>query len=106
MDKLLCPDPSKRLGSRDINEIKCHQFFAGIDWETLTLTQPPFVPKPLTPSDTQYFDGNPKDSSDPTNEKSDALVESTDAAASAFDRFSYTNALQLGAMTRKLIEET
>jgi len=39
----LC-DPKHRLGT-DINKIKSHPFFAGIDWDNLLSMTPPFVPQ-------------------------------------------------------------
>lgn len=30
--KLLNPDFKERLGARDIDEIKSHEFFAGVSW--------------------------------------------------------------------------
>ena len=33
--KLLCKEPKKRIGVNDMNEIKKHKFFKGIDWNKL-----------------------------------------------------------------------
>ena len=47
IDKLLEPDPAKRLGSgaRGVLEIKEHSFFKGIDWENIRSMKPPLAPK-------------------------------------------------------------
>jgi len=39
--KLLNPDPNKRLGANGFQELKSHQFFDGINWETLYEQEPP-----------------------------------------------------------------
>lgn len=43
IDKLLNPDPAKRLGSgpEGVNEIKKHPFFNGIDWDNILKCQAP-----------------------------------------------------------------
>lgn len=40
IDKLLVLDPKRRLGG-DIEDIKMHSFFDGIDWENLQDMEPP-----------------------------------------------------------------
>ncbi|GAA5925415.1 hypothetical protein JCM10213_008785 [Rhodosporidiobolus nylandii] len=56
MDKLLCSDSSRRLGSKGAAEVKAHPFLADVDWDNL-LTQPvDFVPKVADPESTDYFD--------------------------------------------------
>eukprot|EP00820_Chromera_velia_P028903 Cvel_11978.t1-p1 / transcript=Cvel_11978.t1 / gene=Cvel_11978 / organism=Chromera_velia_CCMP2878 / gene_product=RAC-beta serine/threonine-protein kinase A, putative / transcript_product=RAC-beta serine/threonine-protein kinase A, putative / location=Cvel_scaffold768:16140-17414(-) / protein_length=425 / sequence_SO=supercontig / SO=protein_coding / is_pseudo=false len=53
-------DPAKRLGGgpRDAEEIKCHPFFASLDWHAAAQRrlQPPFKPSISSNTDTQYFD--------------------------------------------------
>lgn len=53
--KLLTVDPSKRLGSGGINEIKKHPWFKQIDWDKVDELPPPFVPK-VKPHSTEYFE--------------------------------------------------
>lgn len=52
ISKLLEPDPALRLGWEGLRN---HQFFDGIDWDTLLDTVPPFVPTLEGPTDTSYF---------------------------------------------------
>lgn len=35
ISKLLERDPTKRLGCKDMNDIKKHDFFKGLDWNNL-----------------------------------------------------------------------
>ncbi|CAM9607588.1 unnamed protein product, partial [Heterosigma akashiwo] len=45
VQQLLEPDPNKRLGSKSTDEIKNHEYFKGIDFDTLAITgKPPFFP--------------------------------------------------------------
>eukprot|EP00127_Corallochytrium_limacisporum_P005412 Clim_evm24s204 gene=Clim_evmTU24s204 len=52
----LLTDSDKRLGRRDVMDIKRHKFFAKLNWERLREYTPPFVPKLSGPTDTRYFD--------------------------------------------------
>jgi len=52
---LLNPDPSKRLGAGDAEEVKSHPFLQGIDWKNLMNEQTPFKPNTSNALDTQYF---------------------------------------------------
>ena len=42
--------------AHDAEDIKCHKFFRGIDWQHLHLMNPPFVPNIRSTEDTHYFD--------------------------------------------------
>jgi len=55
IDRLLCMDPSKRLGSNGSDEIKEHPFFEDIDWGNLLTQEAVFVPKSVDVEDTEYF---------------------------------------------------
>lgn len=50
MQGLLCLDGDKRLGSGNLGmrDLRCHEFFAGIDWDLLEHKRldPPFLPQP------------------------------------------------------------
>ncbi|KAJ1028772.1 hypothetical protein NDA16_001937 [Ustilago loliicola] len=56
MEKLMCTDPKRRLGSAGPEEIKNHPFFNGIDWDNVTAEPGPFVPQVTDPESTDYFD--------------------------------------------------
>jgi protein-serine/threonine kinase len=40
----------------DAEDIRSHRWFRGVDFSSLHLQQPPFVPKVTSPADTRYFD--------------------------------------------------
>eukprot|EP00339_Tiarina_fusa_P016014 CAMPEP_0117007500 /NCGR_PEP_ID=MMETSP0472-20121206/7360_1 /TAXON_ID=693140 ORGANISM="Tiarina fusus, Strain LIS" /NCGR_SAMPLE_ID=MMETSP0472 /ASSEMBLY_ACC=CAM_ASM_000603 /LENGTH=220 /DNA_ID=CAMNT_0004709291 /DNA_START=1619 /DNA_END=2278 /DNA_ORIENTATION=+ len=55
--KLLCADPSERLGANGADEVKQHPFFHDINWDSLlTDSVPPFVPDTVNLEDTSYFE--------------------------------------------------
>jgi serine/threonine-protein kinase RIM15 len=63
MDRLMCTDPSTRLGSNvderfasGGDEIRSHPWFDDINWESLRDDEASFVPAPENPEDTEYFD--------------------------------------------------
>jgi len=56
MDRLICSDPSRRLGAHGADEVKRHPFFTGIDWNTITTAEASFVPEVTDPESTDYFD--------------------------------------------------
>lgn len=56
MERLLCIDPTKRLGANGAEEVKNHPFFAGIEWDKVTMTEAAFIPQVTDPESTDYFD--------------------------------------------------
>ncbi|KAG5519964.1 hypothetical protein PMAC_000241 [Pneumocystis sp. 'macacae'] len=56
MNRLMCLDRSQRLGSKGPDEVKRHPFFSTINWNTLLEDDTSFVPVPLDPENTEYFD--------------------------------------------------
>ncbi|ORX34130.1 hypothetical protein BD324DRAFT_584008 [Kockovaella imperatae] len=56
MDRLMCYDPTRRLGANGAEEVKKHPFFEGIDWDTISTAEPSFVPTVTDPESTDYFD--------------------------------------------------
>ena len=45
-----------RLGKNGADEIKAHPFFAGVDWENIRKTKPPFIPELKNDYDVSYFE--------------------------------------------------
>ena len=63
INRLLCTDPSKRLGANveekyasGGEEIRNHPWFADVNWESLRDDEASFIPAPENPEDTEYFD--------------------------------------------------
>lgn len=63
MNRLMCTDPTKRLGSNMEDkfasggeEIRNHPWFADVNWDTLREDEASFIPAPENPEDTEYFD--------------------------------------------------
>lgn len=52
----LMNDATTRLGINGVAEIKCHPFFAGIDWRKLRDRQAPYLPEVKSEIDTRNFD--------------------------------------------------
>ncbi|EPY52016.1 AGC protein kinase Cek1 [Schizosaccharomyces cryophilus OY26] len=64
INRLLCMEPSERLGAGGVEEVKSHPFFRGVNWDNVVNEEPPFVPKPFAPDDTIYFDSRGLDELD------------------------------------------
>jgi serine/threonine-protein kinase RIM15 len=63
MNRLMCLDPSQRLGANAEEkfanggeEVRSHPWFADTNWESLREDEASFVPAPENPEDTEYFD--------------------------------------------------
>ncbi|KAK9448190.1 uncharacterized protein V1518DRAFT_452928 [Limtongia smithiae] len=56
INRLICTDPAKRLGSGGSAEVKEHPFFVDVNWETVAIAPGPFVPSTIDDEDTMYFD--------------------------------------------------
>lgn len=56
MQRLMTLDPTKRLGANGADEVRAHPFFAGIDWDQVTVTEAAFIPQVTDPESTDYFD--------------------------------------------------
>ena len=54
-NRLVC-DASERLGKNGAIDFRDHKFFAGIDWDTLSRSVPPYQPEFSSPTDTSNFD--------------------------------------------------
>ncbi|KAL4557345.1 hypothetical protein LXL04_035520 [Taraxacum kok-saghyz] len=55
IDQLLTEDPNQRLGARGATEVKQHQFFRDINWDTLARQKAAFIPSFESALDTSYF---------------------------------------------------
>lgn len=55
LKRLLCEDPNQRIGTKSVDEIKNHPFFAGVNWKTLLEKPGIFMPRPTDQYDTGYF---------------------------------------------------
>eukprot|EP00475_Leptophrys_vorax_P017654 TRINITY_DN24259_c0_g1_i1.p1 TRINITY_DN24259_c0_g1~~TRINITY_DN24259_c0_g1_i1.p1 ORF type:complete len:291 (-),score=20.27 TRINITY_DN24259_c0_g1_i1:273-1085(-) len=101
IDRLLTFDESERLGAKGAQEIKAHPFFKNVNWDTLSLEQPPFVPKPDDPHDTSYFASR----YGPSNGDAEAMAlgegdgdESSDADTSDSDSYDQEGVDEAGDM--------
>ncbi|KAG2436135.1 hypothetical protein HYH02_011643 [Chlamydomonas schloesseri] len=56
IDKLLHPNPLKRLGHRGAGEVKLHPWFEGLDWTGLVRNKAAFIPAVEDETDTSYFE--------------------------------------------------
>lgn len=63
INKLLCMEPSSRLGSNKEEKFSCggeelrnHPWFSDLSWDSLLEDEAQFVPQPENPEDTEYFD--------------------------------------------------
>ncbi|KAG2490698.1 hypothetical protein HYH03_010859 [Edaphochlamys debaryana] len=56
VDKLLHPNPLKRLGHRGAGEVKLHPWFEGLDWTSLARNKAAFIPSVEDETDTSYFE--------------------------------------------------
>ena len=52
----LCCDAKSRLGRGGIDDFKAHPYFAGLDWDSIGYSRPPFTPTVQSPTDTSNFD--------------------------------------------------
>ena len=56
MERLMCSNPSDRLGAKGAEEVKSHPFFKDIDWDSIMESEASFVPEVNDPESTDYFD--------------------------------------------------
>jgi serine/threonine-protein kinase RIM15 len=56
MEQLLQTNVEERLGRNGAEEVKRHPWFKDVEWDTLLLEEPSFIPKVKDVADTSYFD--------------------------------------------------
>ena len=102
--------PSRRLGSKGIEEIKHHPFFSDLDWDNIHKMIPPFVPRINSEWDNKYFDKFPeKESFYPPQPPTRKLLLDKNYAGYTFDREEVTKdgltqTLEVIDLIRKSIE--
>jgi len=104
IDKLLALNAQDRLGYNGADEVKAHPFFKSVNWATVRIQKPVFVPKPDNYSDTSYFDARKKfwstrASVDDHPENSVAEIDDT-----KFNDFWYVNFQSLSELNDNLVQ--
>ncbi|RCI11549.1 hypothetical protein L249_7345 [Ophiocordyceps polyrhachis-furcata BCC 54312] len=114
INKLLCVNPKQRLGANKDEkfasggeEIRCHPWFHGINWDTLFEDEAQFVPHPENPEDTEYFDARGAVLQSFAEEMEDQMSPHSSTAGSDYpdrphDALSRVRS-QVNSMNRKLI---
>jgi len=97
--RILVKDPSKRLGAKDISELKNHAFFGSIDWKNLGKMPPPTwkesssnqmdVSQNIFPTETN--EETEKEKQAQTSNQSDSKGSNSDSPTSKWERFLIKN---------------
>lgn len=83
----------------DAVDIKAHPFFHDLSWDTLHLTQPPFIPDIRSEADTKYFDDDEiSDVDDGSSEQE--LLEPLNSVGDSMVELLYKNEPNYSAPTR------
>lgn len=114
INKFLCMDPSRRLGSNQEeafpcggDEIRNHPWFQDVNWDTLLEDEAQFVPQPENPEDTEYFDARGAVLQSFAEEMEDQMSPHSSAGGSEYperphDALSRVRS-QVNSMNRKLM---
>ncbi|KAF3540120.1 hypothetical protein F2Q69_00025287 [Brassica cretica] len=88
INKLLTENPVQRLGATGAGEVKRHNFFKDINWDTLARQKAMFVPS-AEPQDTSYFMSryiwNPEDETVHGGSDFDDLTDTCSSSSSSFN---------------------
>eukprot|EP01105_Mastigella_eilhardi_P020921 TRINITY_DN5022_c0_g1_i3.p1 TRINITY_DN5022_c0_g1~~TRINITY_DN5022_c0_g1_i3.p1 ORF type:complete len:798 (-),score=227.07 TRINITY_DN5022_c0_g1_i3:60-2453(-) len=95
IDRLLVTSPGDRLGAKGAAEVKAHSFFNGVDWKTIRLQTPPYVPTLQHELDTSCF--NPRQQYYPAGQEP---VTEHEEEFEEHDEFLFVNVPCLAAKTR------
>jgi serum/glucocorticoid-regulated kinase 2 len=89
INKLLEKNEENRLGYKNINEIKCHQWFKYTDWKNIYLMKekPPFIPPKTVISSEENIDEKENKESKINNSK----ITNSELYKSVFLKFRYFN---------------
>jgi serine/threonine-protein kinase RIM15 len=98
--KLLVMNGDERLGRNGAEEIKEHEYFKGLDWDSLWLADGSFVPVVDDPESTDYFDGRGAEMGDfLIDDESESDHENEEKNNSSFKSPPLSNKNQSGATT-------
>ncbi|KAI8096700.1 uncharacterized protein BX664DRAFT_259275 [Halteromyces radiatus] len=103
MEQLMTLDPSKRLGSQGAKSVREHPFFKDIQWDTLMIDQPSFIPQPEGMEDTDYFDDRGAIMI-PTSSSSSSSSSSSLPAKKRHDKTKDDNKMQLDASAKAKVD--
>jgi len=89
IERLLC-DQKDRLGAGagGVEEMKCHPFFKGIQWDNLRKSKAPMIPALRSPTDTSHFEDFEELESD---SKADAEGKNSSGYDPRFIGYTYKN---------------
>ena len=109
IDKLLTVDPRKRLGSKNVEEIKSHPFFtdANIDWKNIYSQKPPAIVSDKL-SDNLMISPDRHSCEDPTSMFEEMAAESPGSSAnlqSKLENFDQVRVDLLHIQNIKLLEK-
>jgi serine/threonine-protein kinase RIM15 len=100
MEKLMCTDVEERLGTESSDQVKSHDWFKGINWETLWQEKPLFLPTTTNIEDTGYFDDRGA-----TDKEQQDFEDFPDEQSSEFGESVYKNLGVLEKANQKIVSK-